>query len=362
MKLGDVAPFVTERTTLDEINLADFVTTANMLKDKRGIKLYEGVPQISGLVKYLKGDILVSNIAPNLKKIWLADRAGGCSPDVIVFRSRDENILNSEYLFTVLSQDDFFAFATAYVKGMTIPRGDKDKIKNYKFPLPPVDIQKKIVDEFNLIAAQIAQVEETIQNLDADIQKKFAELFIGKNFPVQRLGAVGKVRMCKRIMKAETSDEGEIPFYKIGTFGGQADAYITRKKFEEYKKNYPYPKKGDVLISAAGTIGKTVIFDGSDSYFQDSNIVWVANDEKILLNIWLLHFYATKPWQVTRGGTIQRLYNAGIENILVPVPPLELQEKFALYVENCEALKESAQSRREKLIREREELVRKYFR
>ena len=178
MKLGEVAPFVTERTTLDEINLADFVTTANMLKDKRGIKLYEGVPQISGLVKYLKGDILVSNIAPNLKKIWLADRAGGCSPDVLVFRSRDENILNSEYLFTVLSQDDFFAFATAYVKGMTIPRGDKDKIKTYKFPLPPVDIQKKIVGEFNLIAAQIAQVEETIQNLDADIQKKFGELFM----------------------------------------------------------------------------------------------------------------------------------------------------------------------------------------
>ena len=363
MKLGDVAPFVNERTTLDEINLADYVTTDNMLKDKRGIKIYDDEPpQTSAATKFLAGDVLISNIRPYLKKIWLADRAGGCSTNVLVFRSRDENILLSEYMFVVLKDDAFFDFMNATAKGLKMPCGDKDKIKNYKFPLPPVDIQKKIVGEFDTIAAQIAQVEETIQNLDADIQKKFAELFIGKNFPVQRLGAVGKVRMCKRIMKAETSDEGEIPFYKIGTFGGQADAYITRKKFEEYKKNYPYPKKGDVLISAAGTIGKTVIFDGSDSYFQDSNIVWVANDEKILLNIWLLHFYATNPWQITRGGTIQRLYNAGIENILVPVPPLELQEKFAAYVANCEALKESAQSRREKLIREREELVRKYFR
>ncbi len=362
VKLGEIAPFVTERTTLDEINLADFVTTANMLKDKRGIKTYEGIPQISNVVKFSKDDVLVSNIAPTLKKIWLADRAGGCSPDVLVFRSRDEKILSAEYLFCVLKQDDFFEFASAHIKGMTIPRGDKDKIKNYKFPLPSIEIQEKIIEEFDSIDAQILQTEETIQNLDDDIKNKFVELFIGKNFPRIKLGTIGKVSMCKRIMKAETSYEGEIPFYKIGTFGGQADAYITREKFEEYSKNYPYPKKGDVLISAAGTIGKTFMFDGEPAYFQDSNIVWIDNDEKILLNIWLLHFYATKPWQVTQGGTIQRLYNAGIENILVPVPPLDLQEKFALYVENCEAEKKSARKRKEELKLEREELVKKYFR
>ena len=360
--LGEIAPFVTERTTLDEISISDFVTTANMLKDKRGIKLYEGVPQISALTKFLAGDVLISNISPSLKKIWLADRAGGCSPDVLVFRSRDENILLSEYLFTVLKQSDFFAFAAAHIKGMTIPRGDKDKIKTYKLPLPPLDVQKQIVDEFNALDAQIAAQDDTIKNLDAAIKNKFAALFEGKNFPRVKLSTIGKVRMCKRIMKAETSDKGEIPFYKIGTFGGEADAYITREKFEEYSKNYPYPKKGDVLISAAGTIGKTFVFDGKPSYFQDSNIVWVDNDEKILLNVWLLHFYATNPWQVTRGGTIQRLYNAGIENISVPLPPLDLQEKFAAYVENCAAMKKSARAKQEELIHRREELVRKYFR
>lgn len=362
VKLGEIAPFVTERTTLDEIQIADFVTTANMLKDTRGIKLYEGVPQISGLVKFSAGDILVSNISPSLKKIWLADRPGGCSPDVLVFRSRDENILLPEYLFTVLKQADFFAFASAHIKGMTIPRGDKDKIKTYKLPLPPLDLQRKIVAEFAALDTQIAAQDDMIQKLDADIQAKFSALFEGKNFPRVKLGTIGKVRMCKRIMKHETSDEGEIPFYKIGTFGGQADAYITREKFEEYSKNYPYPKKGDVMISAAGTIGKTFVFDGAPAYFQDSNIVWLDNDEKILRNIYLLHFYATNPWQVTRGGTIQRLYNAGIENILVPVPPLELQEEFAAYVANCEALKKSARTRREEFISRREELVTKYFR
>ena len=179
VKLGEVAPFVTERTTLDEIQLADYVTTDNMLKDKRGIKIYEGVPQISGVVKFGKGDVLISNIRPYLKKIWLADRAGGCSPDVLVFRSCDENILLAEYLFEVLNQDDFFDFAMSTAKGMKMPRGDKDKIKNYNFPLPPLDIQRKIVDEFKAIAAQIDSADDTITNLDADIKAKFAELFSG---------------------------------------------------------------------------------------------------------------------------------------------------------------------------------------
>ena len=83
------------------------------------------------------------------------------------------------------------------------------------------------------------------------------------------LGTVGKVSMCKRIMKAETSSEGDVPFYKIGTFGKKADAYISKQKFEEYRDAYPYPNKGDILLSASGTIGRTVVYDGEDAYYQD---------------------------------------------------------------------------------------------
>ena len=93
--------------------------------------------------------------------------------------------------------------------------------------------------------------------------------------------------MCKRILKSETNTVKGVPFYKIGTFGGKADAYISQEQFEAYKKAYSYPKKGDILISAAGTIGRTVVFDGEPSYFQDSNIVWVDNDETMGLNHYL---------------------------------------------------------------------------
>ena len=97
--------------------------------------------------------------------------------------------------------------------------------------------------------------------------------------------------MCKRIMKEETSSAGDVPFFKIGTFGREPDAYISREEFEEYKATYAYPRKGDILISAAGTIGRTVDFDGEDAYYQDSNIVWIANDESIILNRYLYYYY-----------------------------------------------------------------------
>ena len=87
--------------------------------------------------------------------------------------------------------------------------------------------------------------------------------------------------MCKRIFKEQTSSylKDGIPFYKIGTFGQLADSYISKELYEDYKSKYSFPKVGDILISASGTIGRLVVYDGSPAYFQDSNIVWLGNDE-----------------------------------------------------------------------------------
>ena len=142
------------------------------------------------------------------------------------------------------------------------------------------------------------------------------------------LGTIGKVSMCKRIMKAETSTTGDVPFFKIGTFGKEPDAYISREKFKEYKEAYAYPRKGDILISAAGTIGRTVIFDGEDAYYQDSNIVWIANDESIVLNHYLYYCYQLQTWNISTGGTISRLYNDNISKAIIVVPTIEEQKRI----------------------------------
>ena len=144
--------------------------------------------------------------------------------------------------------------------------------------------------------------------------------------------------MCKRILKSQTNTQFGVPFYKIGTFGKKADAYVSNELFNEYKSKYSYPKKGDILISCSGTIGRTVVFNGEPAYFQDSNIVWLENDESVVLNTFLKYCYDRQPWRAESGGTIARLYNANIENAVIPVPPLEEQNRIVSILDRFDKL------------------------
>lgn len=153
-------------------------------------------------------------------------------------------------------------------------------------------------------------------------------LMLPLNWQRVRLGDIGKPCMCKRVMKHQTTRYGEIPFYKIGTFGNTADAFISKKLFLEYKTKYSFPKKGDILISASGTIGRAVIYDGKPAYFQDSNIVWIDNDETLVKNDFLFYAYSNVKWN-TEHTTILRLYNDNFRNILIPLPPLNEQSAIA---------------------------------
>ena len=153
----------------------------------------------------------------------------------------------------------------------------------------------------------------------------------------RKLGEIGSVSMCRRIFKEQTSETGEIPFYKIGTFGAEPDAFISRGLFEEYKSKYPYPKKGDILISASGSIGRTVEFSGNNEYFQDSNIVWLSHDER-LSNSFLKCFYSVVKWAGIEGSTIKRLYNDNILNTVIFMPSVPEQERIGLFFENLDYL------------------------
>ena len=153
-----------------------------------------------------------------------------------------------------------------------------------------------------------------------------------------KLKDIGPVKMCKRVLKSQTHSEGDVPFYKIKTFGGKADAYISNELFEKYSSTYTFPKNGSILISAAGTLGRVVKYKGERAYFQDSNIVWIDNDESILLNDYLYYFYLTKPWQVTSGSTIPRLYNKDIENITITFPKdIDQQRKIVTILKNLDS-------------------------
>lgn len=309
------------------------------------------------------------------------------------------NVNKTHFIRVALHTNDIEKQIDSFKKGIAQQNLSLEQVENLKIPLPPLEAQEKIVSAIDSVESQIKRIDsklETLETRKAEIlanalnannererEREQAELkeilseiesllsqrailqhFITKilqkagltqslhslldslptppkhGWDTIKLGEIGKICMCKRIMKHETNESGGIPFYKIGTFGGKADSYISQDLYENYKAKYPYPKQGQILISAAGTLGKSIIFNGEDSYFQDSNIVWIDNNQNKALDRFLYLLYTNViDWRRagTKGGIIERLYNNNIKAIKIPLPPLEAQEKIINAIENIES-------------------------
>ena len=217
---------------------------------------------------------------------------------------------------------------------------NKTNLKKILIPLPPLSVQEEIVrilDKFTTLEAEL-EAELDCRKRQYEYYRNQLLFFDMLNRGGQRLnnvmliplGNIGEVCMCKRILKQQTSEKGDVPFYKIGTFGKVPNSFISKELFNKYKEKYNYPVTGEVLISASGTIGRAVIYDGKEAYFQDSNIVWIKNDESQVLNKYLYYYYQIAKWNVAEGGTIQRLYNDNLRKTLIPIPyPSDRQKSLA---------------------------------
>ena len=231
----------------------------------------------------------------------------------------------------------------ALKSGGGVPHVYPKDVAKLRCPIPPLEVQREIVrilDQFTTLEAELeAELEARRPQYEHYRNHLLSYDSLAARGPVNviELRDVGVVRMCKRIHKAETSVQGDIPFFKISTFGGTPTSFISAELYEKYKEKYPYPKQGDLLISAAGTIGQIVRFDGADAYFQDSNIVWLEHDESIVLNRYLYFVYLNTRW-TTDGGTIKRLYNNRILQQQICVPPIETQIAIADLLDRFDAL------------------------
>ncbi|GHR14632.1 putative type I restriction enzyme specificity protein [Helicobacter pylori] len=209
-------------------------------------------------------------------------------------------------------------------------------LKDFEILLPPLNEQSAIANILSALDRYLCALDALILKKEGVKKALSFELLsqrkrlrgFNQDWQRVRLGDIGKPCMCKRVMKHQTTRYGEIPFYKIGTFGNTADAFISKKLFLEYRTKYSFPKKGDILISASGTIGRAVIYDGKPAYFQDSNIVWIDNDETLVKNDFLFYAYSNVKWN-TEHTTILRLYNDNFRNTLIPLPPLNEQSAIA---------------------------------
>lgn len=180
MKLSNIAKYVTDKISSDNITLESYITTDNILPNKQGRTLASNLPpQKCSLTKYAKGDVLIANIRPYLKKIWLADEEGGASNDVLVFRAKDR--YESIFLYAVLLQDLFYDWVMKAPKGTQMPRGDKNHIMNFK--VEDVQSKDRIGKLLSNIDKKIALNRQINANLEALAKQLYDYWFVQFDFP-----------------------------------------------------------------------------------------------------------------------------------------------------------------------------------
>ena len=193
-----------------------------MLQDYQGIVAASKIPSSTNVIKFSKGDVLLSNIRPYLKKVWYADRDGGCSADVFVFKALSACI--PDFLHYVIANDRFINFAMSGAKGVKMPRGDKEQMKTYEIGLPSIEEQKKIAKLLSLLDERIATQNKIIDKLQSLI-KGIAQKIVRNKTNVR----LAECLECKSstLQESEVCEQGTYPVYGANGIVGYLDNYST---------------------------------------------------------------------------------------------------------------------------------------
>ena len=164
-KLGEVSIYPKERVAINQICSSQYVGVENLIKDRGGVRFSDNLPKADVAIAQKENDILLGNIRPYLKKIWLADKVGGASGDVVIIRIKERSI-SPLFLFKLLSSDQFFEYDNTHTKGAKMPRGDRKAIEKFGVILPPLPLQYSFAQKIEQIEQQKAAIQKTITDLE----------------------------------------------------------------------------------------------------------------------------------------------------------------------------------------------------
>ena len=181
VKLGEISQYVNDKIAITDTYESNYVSTDSMLKNRGGIIAPESIPSDGNVTKYQSDDILVSNIRPYFKKIWFSNREGGCSNDVLVFRTQKG--VSARFLYYRLSGDAFFDYMMASANGTKMPRGNRKLILNYSFDLPSLHTQHRIATILSRYDSLIENYQKQIKLLEEAAQRLYKEWFVDLHFP-----------------------------------------------------------------------------------------------------------------------------------------------------------------------------------
>jgi type I restriction enzyme S subunit len=259
-KLSDICFFVNERIAVADLDLNAYISTENMLPNKQGVALAAVLPPVSQTRAYRTNDVLASNIRPYFRKIWFANRSGGCSNDVLVLRAKET--CNPAFLYYLLSDNNFFQYVTATSKGTKMPRGDKDAIMRYAVPDAPLDEQARIAATLAPLDARIDINKKIICNLEKMAQaiyKNFIANVKRSAVKLKTLCAFQEGYVNPPQNRAEYFD-GSVKWLRAvdinESFIFDTSRTLTERGFASAGKSALLFKPGTIAISKSGTIGR----------------------------------------------------------------------------------------------------------
>ena len=286
-KLSDCASYVSERTS--DITFENYITTENMIENRGGVKIASSLPDAKSTSAYKPNDILLSNIRPYFCKIWLADKKGSCSNDVLVVRAK--NNIDSKFLYYVLSDQNFFNYDTMTSKGTKMPRGTQSAIMKYGVPDLSLPTQHRIAAILSSYDALIQNYKRQIAALQSAASELYKEWFVRFRFPgyknakfdnglpegwkVARIGEYVKIKSGFAFKSEWWQNEG-CPVVKIKDIdNGEVDTtnfdYVS-EEFAKKAKDFLL-KEGDLVIAMTGaTIGKIGIVPKIEKLYTNQRV------------------------------------------------------------------------------------------
>ena len=263
-KLGEIATFISEKVSVKDISVENYISTENMVSDKGGITVATNKPLDGTITKYYPNNILVSNIRPYFKKIWFSNRDGGCSNDVLCFEANTKYI-NPKYLYFLLSQDLFFDYVMLGSKGCKMPRGDKSHIMNWDISLPPLPEQIRIASILSSLDDKIDLLHRENKTLEAMAETLFRQWFIEEakeDWEDGKLGNFVSVIDNRGKTPPYTDNITEYPIIEVNALTGE-DRYVKYNLVKKYveKDIYDFWFRGyfhkyDIFVSTVGSIGE----------------------------------------------------------------------------------------------------------
>ncbi len=301
------------------------------------------------------GDFLLVSRNPHLKKAGLVDFDGICSEKTFVLETANSDVLLPEFLPFVLQNERFWDYAYRHRHGSTNTFINWSTLANYEFELPDLETQRKLAEVLWSINDTMEAYKNLISATDELVKSQFIEMFGNSDisesvWPVATMEDVFSITSSRRILKSEWKESGNIPFIRVRDMVQLANKEPLTNEFyvtEDFYNSRPEEEKvkpGDIIVSATSTIGKTyIIKPGERFYFKDADVLLFR--KKISINDVFFAYGLTMPtmWNQIEDGlgttTVAHFLISKACKLRQPLPPIELQEQFAAFVQQSDKSK-----------------------